>query len=108
MVEEGNIKVIRGNRQSIAYKKSDIDYEFTDHEFEVSEQTRLYITTDGFIDQNGGEKGFPFGKKRFKQLLETNHSLPFEEQKNLLLEALKEYQGTNETNDDITIVGIKL
>ena len=33
---------------------------------------QFYLTTDGYLDQNGGEKSFPFNKKRFKALLDEN------------------------------------
>ena len=31
---------------------------------------QFYVATDGYIDQNGGEKGFPFGKKRLASFIE--------------------------------------
>ncbi len=62
--DDDGFKIIKGNRQSIGYRKSDVDYEFNEYEFNVKKGMQFYITTDGYIDQNGGEKGFPFGKKK--------------------------------------------
>ncbi|MGB5866487.1 MAG: hypothetical protein WBG69_01320, partial [Arcobacteraceae bacterium] len=59
-------------------------------------------------DQNGGNKGFPFGKKRFGKIIEENHSLLFADQQEILLYDMQDYQGAEERNDDITIVGIKI
>ncbi|MDX1295692.1 MAG: SpoIIE family protein phosphatase, partial [Sulfurimonadaceae bacterium] len=108
MFHRSVLTTVKGDRHSIGYKQSDVDYEFTDHELEALEGTQLYVTTDGYIDQNGGLKGFPFGKKRFKGVLEESQSLTMEEQKHNMLEILREYQGDYETNDDITVVGVKL
>lgn len=108
LIQNHEIKIIKGSRHSIGYKKSDANYEFTDHTIEVNKDTYLYLTTDGFLDQNGGNKGFPFGKKQFKELLLKNYQTSLSTQKKTYLEKIKEYQGTEERNDDMTFVGLKI
>ncbi len=107
-LQNGEYMMIRGDRHSIGYKKSKADFEFKEHIIDISTETSFYLTTDGFIDQNGGEKGFPFGKKRFKSLIEENYEKAFEKQKTIFSESLKEYQKDEERNDDVTVVGIKI
>lgn len=106
--EEGDVKIIKGNRQSIGYKKSDAEYNFKEHIIPVKKEMQFYLTTDGYIDQMGGEKGFPYGKKRFMKLLKENYKLPFADQQEVLLYEMMHYQGNHERNDDITIVGFKI
>jgi serine phosphatase RsbU (regulator of sigma subunit) len=67
----------------------------------------FYLTTDGFVDQLGGEKNFSFGNKRFRKILRENSRKPFEEQKSVLLHALNEWQraGKKDRQDDVTVVG---
>jgi len=108
IIQGGEIQIIKGNRQSIGYKKSDANYEFTDHTIDVSQPTQIYLSTDGYIDQNGGEKGFSFGKRRFTKLLLENANESFADQQELLLYELQNYQKDNQRNDDVTIVGIKI
>jgi len=108
IVQNNEMKIIKGNRHSIGYKKSEADYEFTDHNIDVSQPTQLYLTTDGYLDQNGGDKGFPFGKKRFTKLIQENANESFADQQELLLYELQQYQKDCERNDDITVVGIKI
>ncbi|MDB2563004.1 SpoIIE family protein phosphatase, partial [Sulfurimonas sp.] len=107
-VEDDRIQVIKGSRHSIGYKKSDINFEFTQHRIDVKNGMCFYLTTDGYLDQNGGEKGFPYAKKRFKALIEENHTKPMLNQEEIFLDKLNAYQGNEETNDDITIVGFKI
>lgn len=107
-VQNNEFKMIKGDRHSIGYKKSNADFKFKEHTIDIDSDMRLYLTTDGFIDQNGGEKGFPFGKKRLKGLIEANYEKTFEEQKSIFMESLKEYQKDEERNDDVTFVGIKV
>lgn len=107
-IEDGNIKTIKGNRHSVGYKKSDFNYEFKEHLIEAKEGMQFYLVSDGYLDQNGGEKGFPFGKKRFQKILEENQNISMNEQKDILLSELNIYQGEEERNDDISVVGIKI
>ncbi|XPV68376.1 MAG: transporter substrate-binding domain-containing protein [Halarcobacter sp.] len=104
----GEFKTIKGSRHSIGYKKSNRDYEFKEHTLKVQEGMQFYITTDGYLDQNGGKKGFPFGKRRFLELMKKNYQLPFADQQEILLYEMMDYQGSYERNDDITIVGFKI
>ena len=107
---DGNneLKTIKGDRHSVGYKKSDINYVFKEHTIEVKEGMRFYISTDGYFDQNGGKKGFPLGKKSFMEIIKNHGDEPFEKQKEILMEKLQKYQKTEERNDDITIVGVKI
>jgi len=108
IIQNGEMNMIKGNRHSIGYKKSDANYEFTDHTIDVNQPTQIYLTTDGYLDQNGGGKGFPFGKKRFKNLILESANESFADQQELLLYELQKYQKNNERNDDITVIGIKI
>ena len=107
-IEDGEFKTIRGNRHSIGYKKSDADYEFNEHLLEAKEGMQIYLSTDGYFDQNGGEKGFPFGKKRFQKILEEYKDYSFADQQEVLLNEMQSYQKEEERNDDVSIVGIKI
>lgn len=106
-LENKELRIIKGSRHSVGYKKSDPNYQFKEHTIDVNQATQIYITTDGYLDQNGGEKSFPFGKKRFKQLLLDNYNESMADQKELLMYELQNYQKNNERNDDITVVGLK-
>jgi DNA-binding response OmpR family regulator len=107
IIQNDKYKIIKGNRHSIGYKKSDTNYQFTDHQIDINENCCIYITTDGYLDQNGGNKGFPYGKIKFKQLLENHYQKSFTVQQDILLESIYQYQGAYENTDDMTVIGIK-
>ena len=107
-VEDKELRVIKGSRYSVGYKKCDIDYEYAEHTIDVKEGMQFYLTTDGYLDQNGGEKGFCFGKKRFHNIIKEHHSETLVDQQEIFLNKLTEYQGNEETNDDITLVSFKI
>ena len=106
--QEDKLNVIKGDRCSVGYKDSDNDFKFTDHIIDVSKETTLYISTDGFWDQNGGAKNLPYGKKRLKKMLDEIHNESMADQQEEFIYTFEEYKGENEVNDDVTVVGLKI
>jgi len=107
-IEDAELKTIKGSRHSVGYKKSDANFEFKEHILKVKNGMQFYCTTDGYLDQNGGEKGFPFSKKRFTNLIKEWHVETFENQEQIYLNTLSHYQGDEDRNDDVTLVGFKI
>ena len=108
IVENGTIKTIKGDRYSVGYKKSASDYEFKEYTIDLHNAMQLYLSTDGFFDQTGGKQGFPFGKRRFVEMIQKYHKQPMKNQQQKFLDILSLYQGNEEKNDDITVVGLKI
>ena len=80
---------------------------FTRHEVEIKPGDVMYLFTDGFADQFGGGQNKKFTYKRFQELLMNIHSRKMAEQKKVLDETLREWQGKREQIDDITVMGIR-
>lgn len=106
--QDDGLKVIKGDRHSVGYKDSDINFKFKEHTIDVSKDTTIYISSDGYWDQNGGEKGLPFGKRRLKIMLEEIHMESMADQQEEFLYTLANYKGKFEDNDDVTVIGIKI
>jgi len=107
-IQDGQAHIIKGDKQSIGYKKADLDFDFTSHTISLEPGMSFYLATDGFADQKGGEKGFVFAQKRFKTLLQEVSNRPFDEQKKELIRAFDEYRGNYERQDDMTLLGFRL
>ena len=107
-MENGELKTIKGDKNSIGYKKSDVSFEFTDYVIKAYDGMCCYITTDGYHDQNGGAKSFPFGKTRFTNIIKEFHAESFADQQEIFLEELFLYQGSEARNGDITLIGFRI
>ena len=68
----------------------------------------LYLYTDGYADQFGGDKGKKFKYKQLNDLILNNHSLSLEQQENILKTKFHQWKGDLEQVDDVCILGIKL
>ena len=96
---------VKGDKQSIGYKSSDINYTYASHVINLETDMRFYMTTDGLLDQGGGPKGFPFGKRRFREFLVEHRDKTLEEQRDSLKRKIGKYQGNEEQRDDVTVLG---
>jgi PAS domain S-box-containing protein len=104
-IQHNQFTVIKGDKQSLGYKKSDLNFVFTSHTVPIETGMSFYLSTDGFLDQLGGPKRFSFGKKRFQKLLLGIEHHSFDEQAEKLLDAFNHYKGDNNRQDDVTVVG---
>ncbi len=78
---------------------------WTNHPVGLEEKTALYLTTDGFLDQAGGDRGFGFGRQRFIGMIGAHAALPMAEQEAAFRSALGAYRGAQSQRDDITVLG---
>lgn len=100
------VHVIKGDKRSIGYRRSDPHLEFTSHTWEIEPGDVFYLTTDGYVDQNGGDKDYSLGRKRFIQFIHDQSLNPLEEQRQGLAMALDDYRGNEPQRDDITVIGV--
>jgi PAS domain S-box-containing protein len=99
---------IKGDKMPIGIYVNDKS-SFNCKEIEIRKDDKFYMSTDGYFDQFGGEKNKKFMIKRFTKLLLEIHLLEFKEQKKILDNTIRNWQGIeNEQIDDISIVGFKI
>ena len=111
MTTDDELKTIKGNRYSVGYKKCDINHNYKETTIKVEKGMKFYCTTDGYLDQNGGEKGFPFGKKRFSNVLKEHHKQSMDNMQKILQTDILEYEEAfkdNDRNDDMTVIGFEI
>ena len=96
----------KANKQPIG--KFDNPHPYTTHSVSLESGDIIYIFTDGFIDQFGGEKGKKLKTKGFETLLQSIHELPMTIQKAKLDEAFENWRGTLEQIDDVCVIGVRV
>jgi serine phosphatase RsbU (regulator of sigma subunit)/ligand-binding sensor domain-containing protein len=67
----------------------------------------IYLFSDGFADQFGGEKGRKYMSKNMKEYLLSIHQKPLEEQEKLIAEESTRWRGEIEQIDDQIVMGIR-
>jgi ligand-binding sensor domain-containing protein/serine phosphatase RsbU (regulator of sigma subunit) len=87
---------------------TDSDTVFVETVIDVKPNDLFYMTTDGYADQFGGEKGKKLMTKTFKEFLLQIHHLPMPEQQEQLNKKITDWMGNHAQVDDILVIGIKL
>lgn len=80
---------------------------FTDQSINCDKGDSIFLFTDGFPDQIGGENGKKLMTKNFKQFLETINASDMNHTKSMLFDFYSEWKGMHKQVDDILIIGIK-
>ncbi len=106
LISEHELKIISPNKQPVG--KFDKSESFRSHLIDVNEGDLIYLFTDGYMDQFGGEKGKKYKYSKFRDFLIQIHEQPLENQKEELLTEFVNWKGSQEQVDDICIIGIKM
>lgn len=81
--------------------------EFSSQTFQLKENDMLYLFSDGYQDQFGGERKKKMGTRRFKEVLLEVAPKPIEEQKEFLEKEFKLWKGNYSQIDDVLVMGIR-
>lgn len=85
-----------------------MDRDYKTHVIDIQEGDVLYMFSDGYVDQFGGEKGKKFMGKRFQQTLSDIKDRPMAEQKVILKQVLDAWMGEHEQIDDVCVIGVRV
>ena len=103
------------NRELIEYKADkmpvgvhlfEYEKEFTNKIISLQPDDMLYMFSDGYFDQFGGDKNSKFKTKSFKQLLTNISTFPVNHQKDILMETHQNWKKDGFQVDDILVIGI--
>lgn len=107
-VQNGELHECKAERASVGLGLAGKPVQYTRHEFTINGKTELYILTDGFVDQLGGEKMNKLGMPRAKKLLLEIHGQPMAAQKQRLDEEFKNWAGGKRQQDDWLVLGVRI
>ncbi|THB64219.1 MAG: hypothetical protein D6B26_05155 [Spirochaetaceae bacterium] len=102
---DGQISTIKGSNRSIGDRKRQAQRSFQHNKLKLGKGDSIYLTSDGYLDQNGGARGFSFGRQRFVSLISNLKALPMSKQASLLEGSMYEYAHGIPQRDDILVIG---
>ncbi len=101
---DGGFVEVLPNKNGIGSFLTEKEKTFDLHTFIYQQECQIYLYSDGFQDQFGGEKDKKFTKKRFKELIEQVSNLPKEQKLPKLQNTFEQWKGSNEQTDDVTVM----
>jgi serine phosphatase RsbU (regulator of sigma subunit)/tetratricopeptide (TPR) repeat protein len=96
----------KANKQPIG--KFVLETPFTTHIIELQKGDSVYLFSDGYADQFGGEKGKKMKSVNFKKLLLSMQDKKMAKQKESLDIAFENWRGKLEQIDDVCIIGVRI
>ena len=108
IIRNGEVLKIKGDKQPIGNFVGVEEYEFTNHEIQLQANDKLYIFSDGFVDQFGGAGGKKLKYNAFRNLLTENHQKPMPEQKIAINAFFETWRAGYEQIDDVCMIGLSV
>jgi len=106
IIREGEIIETKASKQPIGMYTD--PKPFTSHTIDLQKGDTIYIFSDGYVDQFGGEKGKKFKPSRFRKLLLSMQEQSMDKQCHLLDEAFEDWRGELEQIDDVCVIGVRV
>jgi serine phosphatase RsbU (regulator of sigma subunit) len=105
IVRNGILLETKANKQPIG--KFDNLLPYTTHSFVLEKGDTIYIFSDGYSDQFGGEKGKKYKSGNFKKFLLSIQENSMDKQLAMLNEEFEKWRGSIEQIDDVCVIGIR-
>ena len=102
-----NLYEVKANRFPIG-NYTEETLEFTNHQIQLNSGDTVYLFSDGFVDQFGGEKGKKYRYKKFKEYLVSMNDLSMKDQKSKLETEFIDWMGPHKQIDDVLVIGSRL
>lgn len=104
--EDATLFELKGDKQPIGIHWVETD--FTNQKVRLKENDKVYVFSDGYVDQYGGEQRKKFKTQKFKELLLSVQSKSMEKQKQDIEETFELWRGNNEQIDDVCVIGVRV
>lgn len=108
LVRNGEIEIFKGDKQPVGAVEANKQKSYTSHEVNLQKGDCIYLFSDGYVDQFGGENDKKYKLKRFRQLLRSIWQKPMQEQHAIIDETFHNWKGTNDQLDDVCVVGVRI
>lgn len=108
-IHDGLIETIEGDMASVGGSiTSETHGGYSNHQISYTPGTRLYMFSDGYQDQFGGEENKKFLGIHFKKLLFETSTMPMEQQCEVLDKTFTDWKGERKQIDDVLVLGLEL
>lgn len=106
IIRQGQLFEYKADRMPIGIQAK--EKPFSNHRVEIEKGDMVYLFSDGYIDQFGGEKNMRYRMENFRSLLLRLSTCDMKEQKIMLEENLRQWMGPQPQLDDILVLGFEV
>lgn len=107
ILRNGELIITKADRMPVGKFIND-HLSFKLNKTDIKPNDRIFLFTDGFQDQWGGEKGKKYSSIAFQKLIIELGKSSFDKQLNIMSNAFDTWKSDNEQLDDVLVVGIEI
>jgi serine phosphatase RsbU (regulator of sigma subunit) len=107
LVQNGEVIEYKSGLNSVGYLE-DYEKNFISMDIRVNGGDQIYLFSDGYTDQFGGENVKKFNRKRFRTLLASISEMEMNKQRKELELAFDNWRGSQEQIDDVCVIGVRI
>ncbi|HYG37058.1 MAG TPA: two-component regulator propeller domain-containing protein [Cytophagales bacterium] len=109
LIRDNELKQIRGDKHSVGLSITGEINPFVNNVIDIQKGDALYLFSDGYADQLGGEHGTDkFLYSRFRKLLLEINEKDMDQQLSLLDQSLSDWKKNQEQLDDVLVIGFRI
>ena len=108
IIYKDEIDIKKGSFFPVGSNQYNTKKQYDLHEINYEKETKVYLFSDGFQDQFGGEQGKKFMRKRFRELIYGTRVKNMQEQRKILVEEFNEWKKEEDQTDDVLVIGLLL
>jgi len=105
LVRNGEVQETRADKVSIGRSSFNTGKEYTNHRVDIMSGDTVYLFSDGYADQFGGEMMKKFKNRNMKELFLRINDQSMEQQRQILDETIEDWRGELAQLDDILVIG---
>ncbi len=108
LIRDGEMIITKATKRPVGrFKRRNLP-DFENHTMEVKKGDCIYIFSDGFPDQFGGDDGMKYTYRKMRDKIMEIHQEPMEDQHGILMNEFIKWKGKEEQLDDICIFGVRI
>lgn len=105
LVRNGELFKYKGSKADIGYSN---ELKLIQHTVQVQHNDMLYMHTDGYPDQKGGENNKKFYYQPIRKKMQEIYLLNLDEQMLIFKETFNKWKEDKDQLDDVTVVGVRI
>ena len=107
ILRNGEIEICKSDTKHIGDYMESTEFHYSETKLILQETDSIYLFSDGYQDQFGGERNKKFNFKKIKEMILSKQNNSLEDQKIFFETELVNWIGNFEQTDDVTVIGIK-
>lgn len=107
LVRNGELEIFKGDKFPVGGMQYRNRNTYSDRVIDLKKGDRIYIYSDGIIDQIGGPEKLKWMSVSLKEFLVSNAMKPHFQMKEEIHKVFEEYKGDNKQVDDVLLIGVQ-